>query len=104
MVNCQAVVPPNLEADGFKGLDSKAELYVPAESVEAYRESEWGIFFPKPLPDGIKEVNAGLSSFPDCYYRLDGSLTSAPQNGVNIVRRADGSTKKLLIRDSFIRR
>ena len=103
-VNCHAVVPPNLEADGFKGLDSKAELYVPAESVEAYRESEWGIFFPKPLPDGIKEVNAGLSSFPDCYYRLDGSLTSAPQNGVNIVRRADGSTKKLLIRDSFIRR
>ncbi len=44
---CEAKVPPALHADAFRNatISKKCILYVPTDSVDAYINSEWGVFF-----------------------------------------------------------
>ena len=59
-VTCYATVPPTLEVQGegeniyrpFTGIDKGAILYVPAESLEDYQESEWNNCFCEIRPIG----------------------------------------------------
>jgi len=44
-VTCEAIVPPTLSANAFEEVDKSIPLYVPAESVEAYRNADqWNAF------------------------------------------------------------
>jgi hypothetical protein len=46
---------------------------------------------------GIDGVEAAGSNEEVARYTLDGRKLSAPQKGVNIVKYADGSTKKVVV-------
>lgn len=43
-VTCKAVTPPSIGTDTFNGAEKIQILYVPAESVELYRASDWSTF------------------------------------------------------------
>ena len=51
-ITCLAIIPPTLERDVFEGVDcSGIPLYVPFESIEAYREApQWSDFDIKAIP------------------------------------------------------
>ena len=53
-------------------------------------------------PTGIESVGtedaSTLSPQPSTIYSLDGRILSAPRRGLNIIRRPDGTTQKLLVR------
>jgi hypothetical protein len=44
---------------------------------------------------GIKATH--IQSAADSFYTIDGRRLTAPQRGVNIVRNADGSTRKVVV-------
>lgn len=46
----------------------------------------------------ITNVEEGHSSLPPQVYTIDGQRVNAPRKGINIIRRADGSTYKIVIR------
>lgn len=46
--------------------------------------------------DGIENVTAGTAEGPVEYYDLMGVRLSAPRQGINIVRRADGTAEKIV--------
>ena len=43
-------------------------------------------------------ASSGSPAGPSAYYRLDGSRTSKPQKGLNIVRQTDGTVKKIIVK------
>ena len=43
-------------------------------------------------------ASSGSTAGPSAYYRLDGSRTSMPQKGLNIVRQTDGTVKKIIVK------
>ena len=43
-------------------------------------------------------ASSGFAAGTPAYYRLDGSRTSTPQKGLNIVRQADGTIKKIIVK------
>lgn len=98
VVQCLALDPPILNANAFKDLNTGAMLYVPAEAIEAYRQSPWALLFPNILPVGITPIVAKSSVQGAQYYLLDGHHSPVPHKGINIVRRSDGATQKILIK------
>jgi hypothetical protein len=50
------------------------------------------------LPTLPADLSADASNTPVAYYNLQGVRLSAPQNGINIVRMADGTHRKLILR------
>lgn len=54
-----------------------------------------------PVENGIEEMPAyadGVAPAPVARFGTDGRLLSSPQRGLNIVRRADGTTRKVMVR------
>lgn len=98
VVQCLALDPPILNANAFKDLNTGAMLYVPAEAIESYRQSPWAQLFPNILPVGITPIVAKSSVQGAQYYLLDGHHSPVPHKGINIVRRSDGATQKILIK------
>jgi hypothetical protein len=50
------------------------------------------------LPTLPADLSADASNTPVAYYNLQGVRLSAPQPGINIVRMADGTHRKLILR------
>lgn len=47
---------------------------------------------------GVDTVNAHTSATPTAYYTIDGRLHSTPQQGVNIMKMSDGTTRKIIVK------
>ncbi len=75
-------------------------VYVPAGSKEAYSTADqWQEFFNivEMEATGINSINPDENEIVG-YYTVGGQKVNAPQKGVNIVRYADGTTKKVLVK------
>ncbi|MBP3774816.1 MAG: hypothetical protein ILA34_05655 [Bacteroidaceae bacterium] len=48
-------------------------------------------------PDGIRGV-AGVDGKKESWYNLQGQRVDAPQRGVNVIRKQDGTVQKRVIR------
>ncbi|MEE1309869.1 MAG: hypothetical protein UHJ41_07250, partial [Bacteroidaceae bacterium] len=76
-------------------------LLVPDGSLTLYQTADqWKEFFFTEIdPDGIKGVEAEPSPTSEAeYFDLQGRRIGKPQQGVNIIRNANGTTKKVLIK------
>ena len=93
--------PNDIKPDIFEGVNqSECELYVPFKSVEIYKMAPvWNKFIVKGSDmSGIDDVPADRPAItPVARYNLQGSRLSGPQQGINIVRYSDGTTKKELV-------
>ncbi len=97
-VSCEAPTPPVCGSNCFYQVDQSAcSLYVPAESVDAYKSADqWKEFYNiLPFkPTGI-QVNGQSSTVNVQYFDFEGREIPAFQKGMNIVKYSDGTTKKL---------
>ena len=103
-IYCYAEETPEVKSsyDGsFYGVDvSKVLLVVPDEAVEKYKAHEvWGQFMIE-TPTGLEAIHNPqfIIQNEDAIYNLDGQRVSALQRGINIIRRNDGTAKKVLKR------
>ena len=80
----------------------KATLYVPLGTKQLYANAKgWKNFEHIQEIDvtSIRETNADNKQNNDeVYFSLDGHRLSHPNKGINIIRRSDGSHKKILVR------
>ncbi len=93
-------VPPT--AEGFSNATYlNAVLYVPQGAKDIYMQTPiWKYFF------NIEEISStGIGSISpmenvgdDVYYSIDGRRIAAPRKGINIIRKANGTVKKVLIK------
>lgn len=51
-----------------------------------------------PTPDGINELTVTPQEAGTAFYNLMGTRLSRPQRGLNIIRTADGKTRKVLVK------
>lgn len=64
---------------------------------KVYYDADTDTYYNK--PEDVNSVNTiRIDSYPTGIYTLDGRRLSAPQRGVNIIRYADGSTRKVVVR------
>ena len=82
----------------FPELSDNVTIYVPKGSYMSYRVTGWGAynlmeFDAVGIDTPVRTNKAGVPE----YYSIEGKLLTSPQRGVNIVREADGTTKKVFI-------
>ena len=82
----------------FPELSDNVTIYVPKGSYMSYRVTGWGAynlmeFDAVGIDTPVRTNKAGVPE----YYSIEGKLLTSPQRGVNIVREADGTTKKIFI-------
>ena len=73
-------------------------VYIPKGSFMSYWQAQWFRyklveFDATDIDTPIRTDKAGDRE----HYSIDGKRLSAPQRGLNIIREADGTTKKILI-------
>lgn len=99
---CHATTPPVFADElwgAFVGVDkNECTLYVPQESLDAYKSAvQWKDFFN--ITTGIKDVpNTSSSATESARYSTDGTRIASPQKGINIIRMSDGTVKKVLVK------
>ncbi len=101
---CYALVPPkdyNKEYNSWMfGFDqSKCTVYVPQASFVYYQVvNGWGKFnYTEPIETDVKNVNVDPASEQE-RFGLDGKRLSSQRNGLNIVRKSDGTTSKVMVK------
>ena len=82
----------------FPELSDNVIIYVPKGSYTSYWVTGWGNynlveFDAVGIDTPMRTNKAGVPK----YYSIEGKLLTSPQLGVNIVRKADGTTKKVFI-------
>ena len=99
---CHATTPPVFADElwgAFVDVDkNECTLYVPQESLDAYKSAvQWKDFFN--ITTGIKNVpNTSSSATESERYSTDGTRLASPQKGINIIRMSDGTVKKVLVK------
>ena len=74
----------------------QCKLLVPEGSIDAYKAADvWKEFF-NIEPTGINRVEADASAAE--WYSINGQRSSSARKGLNIMRTADGKTRKVIIR------
>ena len=99
-IRSMAVVPPLLLEGAFSStVYENAVLYVPAESVNAYKNADgWNQF--RNIQGVATNVNLiGNDNIAVRYYDLSGKMIDAPQNGLNIIKYNNGQTRKVFIEE-----
>lgn len=100
-IYCFATEPPRLNSEAFGEDDFKnITVRVPKESLDAYKnDTRWGQFFQieaiDPTLTHLTTPRMTVTTANTHYYSLDGRRTSRLQKGLNIVRQADGSVRKI---------
>ena len=80
-------------------------LHVPAASKEKYSNTDPWMYFENivaltdndPKPTGITNINNDIEK-GERYYSLDGKRMAQPQRGLNIIRKSDGTTSKVVVK------
>ena len=99
--NLQAIrffSPTPLITNIYPGISNDVIVYIPKGSMSAYSATRWGDynlveFDATDIDTPIRTDKAGARE----HYSIDGKRLTAPQRGLNIIREADGTTKKILI-------
>lgn len=96
-----AVLDPDLEP--FFELNMAAiTLYVPEESVEAYKAApvwkDFGKIQGHDFSQGVQGVDMTEDVVPVAYYDLQGRRVGSDSKGVVIIRYSDGSVKKVVLK------
>jgi hypothetical protein len=98
----RAAIPPVCGTQALDDINKwECTLLVPDGSLTLYQTADqWKEFFFTEIdPDGIKGVEAEPSPTSEAeYFDLQGRRIDKAQEGVNIIRNADGTTKKVLMR------
>lgn len=92
-------IPTPIEGNFFNTLIEYATLYVPETSFESYKTTyPWSGFGTiKPITTtGIENNTADKTAAIDAIYDLDGKRSNGMGRGMNIIRMADGTTKKVV--------
>lgn len=79
-----------------------ADLYVPQGTKSKYMSTEgWKDFVSihEGLPAGVEGVKTDNEKTEMSRYSIDGKKLSKPQNGINIIKMSDGTTKKIIVKD-----
>ena len=105
-VTCEATVPPTWSKSMLLptlGLFDEmvyyqATLYVPDESVEAYKNADGWKQFSEilPLSSAVKEITVDETEAPAEYYNLQGQRLSRPASGLMLMRRGSKVTKEVV--------
>ena len=80
-----------------------AILYVPASALDAYKTTyPWNYFLtilplPGGDPSGVGRVETSQADKME-YYTIDGTHARHPSKGLNIIRRSDGTIKKVVVK------
>ena len=84
---CNAVVPPTCGEDVFAAVPTSCTVYVPAESVDAYKAADgWnGLQIVSLEPTGIKDVQGSEFKAQGPAYNLNGIRVNSNYNGVVIM-------------------
>lgn len=102
-VTISALTPPSLisSVDLFSSTAyANAVLYVPAESVNAYKAADGWSSFSKIQAIGTTDVALiGSDNTAVEYYDLSGKMIDAPQSGFNIIKYSNGQIKKVFIEE-----
>ena len=94
--------PEALDADAFTGIPAEATLSVPYESQYQYEyQTGWDHFFghieERPyVPTGVESINHQPSAVQ--IYDQQGIRQNELKKGLNIVRQADGTTRKVVMK------
>ena len=104
-VYCRAEDAPGLSEDAFNGsYPENISIHVAKQSVEKYQaKEEWSIFKqiiawnPNEEPTYLNAVKKVITT-KENYYTITGKRLSAPQRGLNIIKKSDGTTRKVLIK------
>ena len=99
--NLQAIrffSPAPLIPSIYPGISNDVIVYIPKGSYMSYWLTTWGDynlveFDATDIDTPIRTDKAGARE----HYSIDGKRLTAPQHGLNIIREADGTTKKILI-------
>ena len=98
----RAAIPPVCGTQALDDINKwECTLLVPDGSLTLYQTADqWKEFFFTEIdPDGIKGVEAEPSPTSEAeYFDLQGRRIDKAQKGVNIIRNANGTTKKVLIK------
>lgn len=98
---CESPEPPVCVYNAFEGVNKKTcVLTVPLGSKAAYQADDvWKKFFLIEESDAQSGINAvTVDTQNDRIYRLDGKRMPTLQKGMNIVRKSNGETKKILMK------
>ncbi len=95
--------PPTLGSSVFQNMwkTITCPLSVPTGSKEAYSQAEGWSAFPDIEEDPLLGVSAASVSDDGqvaSRYTLDGKQVSAPQKGINIIRYANGTVRKVIVK------
>ena len=99
----KAPTPPTCgNSTVFNYLNTKeCKLYVPEQSVEAYKAADvWKNFYilgSNSIPTGIRTIGDNTEA-AEQRYTIDGQQLGSAKKGLNIVRRPDGTTIKVIVR------
>ena len=104
-VYCLAEDVPETESNAFWWTTiESATLYVPAASLEAYKSTEpWSGFgtivgLTEDEIDAVEDVRTAVEDTEVARYDLQGHRIGKSQNGINIIRMSDGTTRKVLVK------
>lgn len=79
-----------------------ADLYVPQGKKSKYKSTEgWKdfVWIQEGLPAGVEGIKTDKEKTEVSRYSIDGKKLSEPQNGINIIKMSDGTTKKKIVKD-----
>lgn len=105
-VYCYAQKAPSMHLYAFTlGVRKDAKLYVPAASLDSYKNAElWKDFGSiealtdsDPKPTGITEIGNDVAADKQ-YYTHDGKCLEMPKRGLNIIHMNNGKTKKVVVK------
>lgn len=103
---CHTQTVPKTYEDAFNNAFVEyATLHVPASSIDAYKATKPWSDFGKivaltdsdPKPSAINTISVDGDNDIK-YYTIDGKPINEPRKGINIMKRGNGSTKKVIIR------
>ena len=98
---CLANIPPVCGSGVFDNIDkATCSLNVPEEALSAYLTADgWKDFVNiQGIPTVIGQVETDATPLAKTYFDLTGKPLSQQQRGINLVRCADGTTRKVIIR------
>ena len=99
---------PETEADAFTGVDvAKVGLIVPTGSYEKYKNhAVWGKFMME-SNDEVTDSESSETAIRAAHYEalkatevfdISGRRQNTLQHGLNLIRRSDGSTRKVMVK------
>ena len=94
--NPKAIYGSTFDKDVFYN----ATLFVPIGTKDIYKSTEgWKkfVFIEEGIPDGIQKIEAARPEERERYL-MNGTNTSHPQKGLNIIKYNDGTSKKVIIK------